>query len=559
MPGIYGYIKQSIDDKQIENMSKELFYQNNFIQDNTFSNDYLEFSHIHIGNIKKNNNYFLQDGIYISIEGEQYDFSNISFEEFLFNAYKNNCLKEKLHDLDGYFNAIIYDSNINKVFLVSDRYGMQMLYYYFKDGNFAWSGEVKGLLGLNFVNKTISKESFDCFIDLGYLLEDNTWFKNIKLIKPATIMEFNLNTKKLSQKYYWKWSEIKPSNLSFDQAVDKVGSIFIDAVKKRFNPNDKIGIALSGGLDSRAIFAAINKLYPNFKGLATTFGIDGCDDIEIAKLVISKTNWEHQVFHFTSNNWFEPRLKQNWKTDGMLNIMHMHGIELLQELKNKNFTIGGAIGDIVLRFSSLQNKTNCYNKKIDNNIAKIFYKGYSSNEWLNDDFYDINNSEPFLLMNDGRRFSNMGIVNSSSYVGYRYPFLDNQLLEIIYSLPDEYREGNKLYKEMLLKKFPDFFKDIPWQNTRRNLDGTESKYLNKDNVIRGYLNYAGAIREKSILAEIFKILDYEKSYYKNFTNINAIETYLKPHLDSMQVNHIEKIFRFITAELYLRDVNAKTK
>ena len=36
MPGIYGYIKQSIDDKQIENMSKELFYQNNFIQDDTF-------------------------------------------------------------------------------------------------------------------------------------------------------------------------------------------------------------------------------------------------------------------------------------------------------------------------------------------------------------------------------------------------------------------------------------------------------------------------------------------------------------------------------------------
>ncbi len=59
--------------------------------------------------------------------------------------------------------------------------------------------------------------------------------------------------------------------------------------------------------------------------------------------------------------------------------------------------------------------------------------------------------------------------------------------------------------------------------------------------------------------EILKILNYEKSYYKNFTNINAIETYLQPHLDSIKVNHIEKIFRFITAELYLRDVNAKTK
>lgn len=231
-------------------------------------------------------------------------------KNFLFDAYENKCLEEKLNKLDGYFNAIIYDSNINKLFLISDRYGMRMLYYYFKDEKFAWSGEVKGLLALDFVDKTISKESFDCFIDLGYLLEDNTWFKNIKLIKPATIMEFDLNTKKLSQKYYWKWSEIKPSNLSFDEAVDKVGFIFIDAVKKRFNPNEEITLALSGGLDSRAIFAAINKLYPDYKGLAKTFGIEGCDDIEIAKLVISKTNWEHKIFHFTSNNWFEPRLNK---------------------------------------------------------------------------------------------------------------------------------------------------------------------------------------------------------------------------------------------------------
>lgn len=558
MPGIYGYIKQSKDEKQIENMSKELFYQNNFIQNDIFSNDYLECSHIHIGNMEKSNNYFFRDGIYVSIEGEQYDFENISFEEFLFDAYRNKCLEEKLNKLDGYFNAIIYDSNINKLFLISDRYGMRMLYYYFKDGRFTWSGEVKGLLSLDFIDKTISQKSFDCFIDLGCLLEDNTWFENIKLIKPATIMEFDLNTKKLSQKYYWKWSEIKPSNLSFDDAVDKVGNIFIDAVKKRFNPNYRIGIALSGGLDSRAIFAAVNHLYPDFKVYTFTFGIEGCDDIEIAKLAAQKTNWEHKIFHFTENNWFQSRIDRIWYTDGCLSMMHMHGSEFIQDISiNIDFNLNGYSGDVVLGggwFNKLP-----LNERASFNNLKIFYDDYIKSCNIEDDFFNINRCEPYLYMNRVRRFTNMGTVNGLTNIDQRKPFFDNKLIEFIYSIPDDFRKDNKLYSAMLLKFFPKFFKDIPWQKTRKNLDGRESQYLNSTNPIRGYMNYAGAIREKSILTEIFKIIDYEKSYYKNFTNIDAIETYLRPHLDSIQVNHIEKIFRFITTELYLRDVNAKVK
>lgn len=555
MSGIYGYIKKDKSDNKIASMSKALNYQDNFIQDDIFSDDYIECSHIHIGNIKRDSKYFFKDGIYISVEGEQYDFKDKSFEEFLYEAYINNTLEEKLNKLDGYFHAVIYDSNIKKLFLISDRYGMRMLYYYYKDNNFAFSGEVKGLLELDFVEKNLSQKSFDCFIDLGYLLEDNTWFEDIKLIKPATIMEFDLTTKELSQRYYWSWAEIKPQNISFENAVDIVGELFIKAVEKRFNPNQKIGVALSGGLDSRAIFAAVDYLYPNNKGLAYTFGVDGCDDIEIAKLVISKTNWEHKIFNFTSNNWFEPRKFRNWVVDGMLNIIHMHGSEFLTEIRKENeFIVGGVIGDIVLRFSSLQNKVLAHDKRITSEIAELFYKNHSSKEWIEDSFYDIERTEPFLLMNDGRRFSNMGISNSSDSLNYRCPFMDNQLLEFIYSIPDEYRNNNKLYSAMLLKFFPKFFKDIPWQNTRKNLDGTNSPYLKNENIIRGYMNYAGAIREKSILDEIFKILNYESSIYKNFTDIDAVKTYLQPHLDSIQVNHIENIFRFVTAELYFKEI-----
>lgn len=551
MPGIYGYIKQLPQETQIENMSRSLNYQNNFIQDEIFCNDYIESGHIHIGHMKQDKNIFFKNGIYISIEGEQYDFQNISFEQLLYDAYTNKTLENTLNKLDGYFNAIIYDSTINKIFIISDRYGMRMLYYYFKNGRFGWSGEVKGLLALDFVDKTISKQSFDCFIDLGYLIEDNTWFEYIKLIKPATIMEFDINTKEINQKYYWKWSEIKQQNISFDNAVDLLGELFINAVRKRFDPNGKVGISLSGGLDSRAIFAAVNQLYPDFKGYTYTFGTEACDDIEIAKLVTQKTSWEHKTFYFTEHNWFEPRIERIWYTDGCLNMMHMHGSEFLEDVScHMDFNLNGYAGDVVCGggwFDKLP-----LNKRATKENLKDFYQNYTQICEIEDNFYDIKHCEPHLYMNRVRRFTNIGTINGLTKIDQRKPFFDNQLIEFIYSIPDEYRKDNKLYSAMLLRFFPKFFKDIPWQKTRKNLDGTNSKYLNNTNVMRGYISYAGVIREENILKKLYEMLDYNSSSYQNFTKIDAIQAYLQPHIDNIKVNHIEKIFRFVTAELYLQ-------
>ncbi len=348
MPGIYGYVKTNAQDNKLVYMTEKLFYNKNFVKDEDFNDDEFQASHIHLGNMKKDNKSFVRNGVYVSVEGEQYDYKYCNFEELIYNSYIRGNLEDFLNKLDGYFNAVIYDSKIKKVFLISDRYGMRMLYYYYKDGNFAFSGEVKGLLGLDFVESTIDESQINCFLDLGYLLEDNTWHKYIKLIRPATLMEFDIIGKSLTQKYYWKWSEIKPQNIAFCKAVDTLGELFIEAVRKRFDPSERIGISLSGGLDSRAILAAINKLYPDYEGYAYTFGIPGCDDITIAKQCITITKWRHEEFHFTSNNWLVPRIEKVWLTDGMLSIMHMHGGEFLDTVsQNVNFNLNGYAGDVI--------------------------------------------------------------------------------------------------------------------------------------------------------------------------------------------------------------------
>lgn len=569
MPGIYGYFKSKNKNKnKLKNMTKQLLHQWLFIKSEDVIDEDIEMSHIHLGKMKVEKKCFFKDGVYIAIEGEQYDFKKSNFEDLLFNAYIKNKLEFFLNQLDGYFHAIIYDYNLKKAFLISDRYGMRMLYFYFKDGMFAFCSEVKGLLALDFVDNEIDEKQINCFIDLGYLVEDNTYHKYIKLIKPASIMEFDITSKSLTHRYYWKWSEIKSQNMTFENAVEKLGHLFINAIDKRFEPNKKIGVALSGGLDSRAIFAAVDRLYPNIKGYAYTFGLPNCDDITIAKKCVAKTNWDHKEFYFSSNNWFKPRKEKVWFTDGMLNMMHMHGSEFLDEInKNIDFNLNGYGGDVVLGggfFNAIPMDT----RASKSNLVK-FYKNHTFLCDVEDDFYEIDKCEPHLYMNRVRRFTNMGTVNGLIKVDQRKPFFDNELIEFVYSLPDKYRENNKLYSAMLLKFFPDFFKDIPWQNTGKTIDKKISNSfismtlrkvkripvklkLFKEN--KSYTNYPLWLKDEKLSYELLQLLDRERSEYSKYINDDFKNKYLVPHLIGGK-DHSEKILRAATIELYLIEAN----
>ena len=132
---------------------------------------------------------FVQEDVITWIEGECYNleelreifsFAQTSFEEGIANAYNNDQLDDYLNKVDGYFCAVVYDQKKKKLFLFSDRYGMRLLYYYFKDGSFAWASEVKGILALDGVDKSINETSLSCFMDLGHLVEENTFFHYVK-------------------------------------------------------------------------------------------------------------------------------------------------------------------------------------------------------------------------------------------------------------------------------------------------------------------------------------------------------------------------------------------
>lgn len=585
MPGLFGFLKDIDSNNSIISMRNAMLLEPHYIEDEIFEDDFIASSRVHLGNVGEKTSPIVHDEIMIWVEGEAYNHLEISdnfdlkggnFSQTLIEAYRNNILKDFLNKLDGFFCAVLYDPNTEHLKIFTDRYGLRMLYWYKKDGVIAWGSEVKAILALEGIDKTVDETSLPCFMDNGHLLGDHTWFKHIKLVEPATIIHVDIKSKETTQEYYWTWSEIKRNkSITFDDAVSKLGELFIKAVERRFSKHEEIGMGLSGGLDSRAIFAALKYVYPDYDGYVYTFGIPGCEDIKIAHQVVKNTECHYEKYYFTEKNWFKPRIDRVWKTDGMQDMKHMHGSEFSTSISNHlNINLNGYLGDAVLGGSYLKNVKHL-NHSITSDLAYKYYGRHFKLGNLESPYFDIQSIDPFLFTNRGRRFINMGPVNLLSESEYRIPFFDNQLVEFAYSLPDDYRFGNKVYNEMLLKFFPDYFNKIPWQKTGYPL-GSKMPQIKKTLLYRvlrkglnlcgisigkksksNYTDYKNWIRSPEVSKQLSSLLNRSSSFYSEYSDIDFYRKYLQPHLENKSIDNSDEILRATTFEIYLRQIKNK--
>ena len=109
-------------------------------------------------------------------------------------------------------------------------------------------------------------------------------------------------------------------------------------------------------------------------------------------------------------------------------------------------------------------------------------------------------------MNRVRRYTAQMLNYGNNYNEYLLPFIDNKIIEFVYSIPDKYRAHNHLYADLLLKFYPEYYNDIPWnrynlpiqgriyKNNKKNINALMEKIEN--------LNFLSKKRKNSIKKRI---------------------------------------------------------
>ena len=198
--------------------------------------------------------------------------------------------------IQGSFAFAIYDKQEKNLFLVRDRLGIKPLYWCNTDKGFAFSSNIRYLSSFGVIEPKISPLSLTDFLRYQTVHSPDTILENVKMLEPATILNFNTVSGKISSESYWNITNITQNNsvISIDDTRKEVKNLFFKAVEKNIPTNCSYCAFLSGGIDSSAVARAMAKISDKrIKTFNISFSEEKFDEAHYARYIAKMHNTEH--------------------------------------------------------------------------------------------------------------------------------------------------------------------------------------------------------------------------------------------------------------------------
>jgi asparagine synthase (glutamine-hydrolysing) len=157
--------------------------------------------------------------------------------------------------LNGRFHGILVDRNQGTTTLFNDRYGIHRLYCHESKEGFYFAAEAKAILAVRSELRVVDSRSLGELVSCGCVMENRTIFQNIFVLPPASAWTFRNSFIDKRASYFEpsEWENQEPlDGESYYQALRQA---FSQNLPRYFNSREKIGVSLTGGLDTRMIMA----------------------------------------------------------------------------------------------------------------------------------------------------------------------------------------------------------------------------------------------------------------------------------------------------------------
>ena len=243
------------------------------------------------------------DDLVITYNGEIYNFIEIREEliqkGYIFDSNSDTEVILKAYHCWGktcvnYFNGMwsfsILDIKQKIVFCSRDRFGVKPFYYIENNDLFSFGSEISQLLPF-LPNRILNKK-----VALDYLISgieecsNETFFKDIYLLKGGHNLVFDLQTNSYEIERYYNLKLSAQKNTSVDDYIQELKR----SITLRLRSDVKVGTCLSGGIDSSTISSFASKLYQNsnekFMAIHAKSSEYKTDESEFAKIVSKIAN-----------------------------------------------------------------------------------------------------------------------------------------------------------------------------------------------------------------------------------------------------------------------------
>ncbi len=392
--------------------------------------------------------------------------------------------------LQGVFALAIWDQKRSRLLLANDRYGLIPHYYAHFNQRLIFSPLVAGILQDAEFHRSLNLDAVADFMRFQRLLGKKTFFEGLHLLPYGSQLVYQADRDELSVTHYWDFDQIPtwPARANFQDAVEEVDRLMRQSISKLIKGSQRVGVFLSGGLDSRTAlgFAALQGPPPP----SVTYGHPASTDVQYARQIAKALHSEQHYFPQTDGKWLQDHADIHLSvTEGHTSFIHAHAAITLQpvrEIFDVNLTgfngdqllgaraiehsipVVSAVDEIAFQVQLYQALTRDFSwPGFTEGDEKFLYTDSYYPQMRDRAFHSLRQEimpfqrypydrrlDYFTAIHQGARLSNLNVVYHRAYIETRYPFYDYPLLDFVQSLPVEYRMKDRLYLAVVNRAIP---------------------------------------------------------------------------------------------------------
>lgn len=498
--------------------------------------------------------------------------------------------------LNGFFTIGIVDRRgpQAKLVLTCDRVGSLPIYYSAEDGAFVFSSKLGLLAKSGLVQPESDLHAAADFFAFSFFLGDSTPFRNIRCLPPgATLVREGDSTEvDVTHAYFQVDRPFRSRKQCFDEVLDR----FNHVVRRQVGAVRRTAIALTGGLDSRAVASAAVRAGLRPASLIHT--VPDATDRGIAQSVAEACGFEHAWVpvgpHGLVEN-VEPFLEI---TGGLVGTLEPHTLCCLPALCDAAEIFVTGIGGEFSRAFYWAKESSL--PAGNDSLARILFKKMNcvfTDDALSKKVFsapELHRAPEKALESLARRLDALprGLAPSAkldlfylherlrkllvvkgtavvrSAVEIRHPFLDGPLLDLLWRLPEELRRTGALHRHLIARNHPALSR-IPLTKTGEPMDSGYLGRLKKAVLGKGASGVLRLTRRRragwrprgnydyphwtrgDLGAHLRGILMDDRTSDRGIYNPDGIRSLLEEHVSGAQ-DHTPRILSLAAFELGLR-------
>jgi asparagine synthase (glutamine-hydrolysing) len=340
--------------------------------------------------------------------------------------------------LNGLFSGLLIDKRQGNAFLFNDRYSVERIYWHETEDAAYFASEAKALLRILPELRAFHERGVAQFLTFGCTLESQTLFRGVQLLPGGSLWSFengNCHKRKYFSPEMWE----SQSPLAAEAFEAELEEMFKRILPRYFQSDFKIGISLTGGLDTRMIMACRP---PDEKLICYTFDGEKREtlDARLARRVANACSLEHRILRIGQDffsDFASLADRTVYVTDGYFGVLGAHEIYLnAQAHQLAPVRLTGNFGSEILRGSSTFKLVGLSPALFNREFRHALDSSAQSR------LHDNEHAVTFAAFREIPWHLFGRLATGRAQVTFRTPYLDNELVALAYQVPERFKNSS---------------------------------------------------------------------------------------------------------------------